>query len=434
MSMYRGCVMLRRRAREARAVAALGLVCGLAVLAGSAGCGADARVTAATLVGRPAVSHVVKRATSVGIAQVAPAGAQPTKADARPVGVSGVRDVRMGGGARLYAVSPRWRALLETGRELGGERIVLASSDGRRARVVLDGAIGRRKREAITGVRLSDSRLVWEEASQYDLELGGAAKWRLFTAPIVGKGPTLGAARVIDSGVVAQRPRCDFAVSGSQLAIASTRLSGSAPSIPRASLTIVDLVRGTRRKVLDTPGSADAVSWDGDRIVVTVTDSSRARRATAIVLDSGGRPVGRARLARGLAFAGPATARGDLVAASVTPRGSNDGELFVFSSSGFSLWKGGAVACGPQWLGERLVFLRPVPANKGGASQMVLFDPISGAERTLEAAGVANSAARVPVLVPGSAADNERLVYGLEPFERSVSGDEVTVIRSCVLL
>ena len=435
MSRYRGCVMLRRRAREARAVAALVLVCGLALLAGSAGCGADARGAAAGALGRPRGVRAVHRATRAHVPEVTPDGAQPVKTDPRPAKASGVRDTVVGGGARLYAVSLRWRALLQFGRDLGAERIVLASADGRQVRVVRDGAVGRSKRLAITGVRVSDSYVVWEETSQYDLELGGAARWRLLAAPIEAHEPTLGAARVIDSGVVAQRPRCDFALSGSRLVIASSRLTRSRSGAPavRAALTIVELATGSRCTVYSAPGVADTVSWGGDRIVATVTGVSRARRASVIVLDDAGRLLARVELARGLAFSGAATARGDLIAAPVASQGSNDGALFVFSSSGLNLWKGGPVAGGLQWMGERVVFARPGPANGAFLSSVVVFDPISGAEHILGSVAATGAAVSVAVLAPGSAAEGGPLVYGLEPVERSITGDDATIVRSCLV-
>ena len=443
----------RRRGREARALAAFGLVCGLAAFAASVGCGGDPRVAASPSSKRVSEASVVRRTALRSAPPVSPQRAQPTRSVAAPAVVTGVRDARVQGGARLYGASSRWLALMQPGGSLGGERIVLTASGRGRPRAVLDGAVGRREGLAVTGMRVSDSWLVWEEASQYDLELGPIARWRLYAAPISGSGPALGTPRVVDSGVVGTRPRCDFALSGSRLAIASTRSSGTVASgrgsgsrgrvvavasarrshADIANVAIVDLATGTRRAVLEEPGSADAVSWDRDRIVVTLTGRSRARRATAVVLDDSGALLGRVTLATGLAFAGPARALGDLVVAAVAPPGSPGGDLFVFSSSGACLWNGGVVLGGPVWAGERIAYLTRGPSGSPDVPSLTVLDPITGIERVVDTSVGGDGTARVAVLPAGCGAGDDGLVFGLEPAEPSVSGSDTTIVRTCLL-
>lgn len=443
---------LSGRSREIRAVAALALVCALVLLAVSAGCGPGPRAGAGERNG-------TCRATRATVGDASPADAQDARQSTTAVGLDRSMKLAVPGGSSLYAASKRWLALLDTGRELGGERIVLASSDGRLRRVVLDGAIGRRARLAVTDVRVSDSWLVWEEASQYDMELGGAARWRIYAAPILVPGPALGPSRLLDSGLVADHPRCELALSGRRLAIASTRLPradggsdtavsdggrtegvstgrpiGARAASAAADLTIIDLPAGTRRSIFSAAGSVDGLSWGDDRIVLTLTGRDRRRRSRAIVFDGSGARVGSVSLAPGIEFAGPASGHGDLVAASVSTSGSEFGDLFVFAVSGLSLWRGPATQAGPQWLGDRLVYLAPDPQTTTGTRSIGVLDPVSGMVRPVFTPAGSDpgrhATGLLPVLVPGSAGPDGKLVIGLEPAEPAVGGDGVAMIES----
>jgi hypothetical protein len=423
----------------------LGIVCGLAVLAGSAGCGPAARGRAETVAADAVAAGVVKHAVVSRVTDLSPAGALPVKADLRPAAAVARGETTVGGGARLYAASRRWYALIAPGPRLGGERIVLAGPRGG-SRTVLDGALGRGEGLAVTGVRVSDSWLVWEEASQYDLELGGAARWRLLAAPIVGERPALGRGRVVDSGVVARRPRCDFALSGGRLAIASTCLAPHAApggragtrvlaaaataGAPVATLRVVSLGSGRAVTLFEGAGLADSVSWAEDRIVATVTDVSRAQRASALVFDGAGERLGRVRLARGLEFAGPATARGDLVAAPVARSGLSDGELLVFAVSGQPLWRGPEIGGAPLWLGERVVAAGPAATREGDPPAWSLLDPISGASRAVSLPRESASARRAPAVVDGPLVVGQRLLLGFRGADPSGSSGERLVVRS----
>jgi len=74
------------------------------------------------------------------------------------------------------------------------------------------------------------------------------------------------------------------------------------------------------------------------------------------------------------------------------------------------------------------------PAVTGAATadrpaRLEVLDPVDGVARPVAVAATADPAARVPVLVPGSGS-GERLVIGLEPRERSASGNDITLVRS----
>ena len=109
---------------------------------------------------------------------------------------------------------------------------------------------------------------------------------------------------------------------------------------------------------------------------------------------------------------------------------SADGELVVFSLAGRGLWKVGSVTGSLQWAGDHLAYLTPGPAGPTASPRLMVLDPVSGEVCPALRSGTSETGALVPVLAPGSGVGDGDLTFGLEPLERSTSGDDVTVVRT----
>jgi hypothetical protein len=410
-----------------------------------AGCSTGTRAAAVSAAGagQDTVGADARSLVSTGpaSAMVSLRGALPSAPST--VGVPPHHDFSVPARWRFFDAGRRWLAFADVRGGPGSERIVLMNADSGAASVVLAKPLTRAPALAITDVRVSDRWIAWEETSPYDIELGPAAVWRIYVAPIA-PGPRLGRARLVDSGTVASRTRCVFAFDSDTLVYSLTealRREAVTGRVLAARTGLVRFVPATGRSsvVATFPGAIDAFA------AVDARAGGRAARGFVVVrregpdlamvrvtsLDgSGVRLTPDAALPAGTdTVRYPAADAAWVALATVGTAGEEDPRVWVADRGLRLRWIAPLGSQDAVVAGGRIVYRvasRSAPAGSPLTSSLVMLDPVTGAQRLLATSPVSSQGSWV---LPSSGRDPRR-VWAI--LDRSAEAIEAGRTRSVV--
>jgi hypothetical protein len=151
--------------------------------------------------------------------------------------------------------------------------------DGR-VRAALVRPVNAGKRFVVTGARLSDRWLAWEELSQGD-DLAYPAEWRLYAAPLDEGRLTIGKPALVAAGDTARVSRPLFDLQGDLL----VWLGNAGPSgVLRGSIRLRDLRHGAAHCLVQTETRLGTVSLAGDQLLMSeCLERSGVRVGVALV-------------------------------------------------------------------------------------------------------------------------------------------------------
>jgi len=140
--------------------------------------------------------------------------------------------------------------------------------------------VNARKRFVVTGGRLSDRWLAWEELSQGD-DLAYPAEWRLYAAPLDEGRLAIGMPALVAAGNTARVSRPLFDLQGDLLVwMGNARLSG----VVRGSVRLRDLRSGTVHCLVQTKTPVGPVSLAGAQLLMSeYLEQSGVRIGLALV-------------------------------------------------------------------------------------------------------------------------------------------------------
>ena len=361
---------------------------------------------------------------------------QPTEARA-PVSLG--RRTPVGALAGLYDAAGPLGVVIDYGSVLGAEKIVVVDARDGTRRTLVGGARGARENMAVTDARLSSSWLVWEEASQYDIELGGRARWRIFAAPILPAGG-IGRVRTVDEGTVATRPRCEFAVSGARLAYVTNSVSAGRRVRIDGRLVVIDLASGRRTTPARLPVAFEDLSWSGTDVVLLRHELGAPKRLRVCVVGLDGTVRRQWRLPEGWELVGRPVVSGGRLAFAFTSQheGRAEGALLT-DASGAAQWRMPPGTAGPTFVGKWVVYTRSADQNAASSassigvqqrSGVLALDPATGREYELAGCDMSAGVWGAP---SGIGPAGKEFLAARRPYELDPAGRASVILARFVL-
>ncbi len=297
-------------------------------------------------------------------------------------------DWRVPVGWWLLGACDRWAVLCDATGSSGSERIMLLDPKKGTPKTILSAPVGSARNMSVTGAQVSEGWIVWDETSQYDIELGSAARWSVYAAPLDRNG-RVGRIRSVDQGVVGTRPRVWYALAGGRLLIGSTTVDRSRRPVS-GSLAITDLATGRRSTVATMPATGiGAVAWSGGRLAAVIGPKGGGEWI-AMIDETTGATRAKWPLGPGISGYGRPALLGEYV---VMPTLTNTdyqlSQLRAFDASGAPLWRTAAGSLQPYGAGRLFFYVaRDLRARPAPVTSVVMCDPRARRTSTLAKASM----------------------------------------------